>query len=182
METFAEARELVDDPGFTAERERVLAGLVLEDIDAPLRGLVRGFAALPCCFTLQCCYGHFVNAAQPQPDNLEPLPPGGAGSVRYRIAYVALCIENSADGRCLYAALSELPAIDPAYLQFGSPDWFVLQHPNSYALQVEPLRLAEQDEAVLPYREALHVQRIRNRFFARLEELVAARLAELRAG
>jgi len=37
-------------------------------------------------------------------------------------------------------------------------------------------------DRVLPYREALHVQQIRDRFFARLEELVAARLAELRAG
>lgn len=182
MRTFEAVRELVDDPGYTAERERVLASLELEDIDAPLRRIIRGFAALPYCFTLQCCYGHFVHAAQPQPDNLEPLLPGGAGSVRYRIAYVALCLEDSAEGRRLYADLSELPGIDPDYLQFGSPGWFRLRRPNSYALQVEPLRFAEQDEAVLPYREALHVQQIRERFFARLEELVAARLAELRAG
>lgn len=182
METFAEARELVDDPRFTAERERSLASLVLEEIDAPLRGLIRGFAVLSCCFTLQCCYGHFVHAGQPVPDNLEPLPPGGAGSVRYRIAYLALCIENSADGRRLYAALSELPEIDPAHIQFGSPTWFRGQYRNAFALQVEPLRFAHQDEAILEHEEALHVQQIRDRFFARLEEIVAARLAELRAG
>jgi hypothetical protein len=182
METFAAARELVDDPRFAAERERALASLVLEEVDAPLRGLIRSFAALPCCFTLQCCYGHFVHAGQPAPDNLVPLLPGGTGAVRYRIAYVALCLENSAEGRRLYAALSELPRIEPTYIQFGSPTWFWGQYRNAFALQVEPLRFAHQDEAILEHEEALHVQRVRDRFFARLEEIVAACLQELGAG
>ncbi len=44
---------------------------------------------------------------------------------------------------------------------------------NSYALQVEPDRFKCEDKAMLDYREALNIQRLRDVFFARLKELSA---------
>lgn len=104
------------------------------------------------------------------------LPAGGVGEVEYRIAYVAFCLEESTAGRRLRGLLQRVTEIDPAYVQFGSPEWFwEHQQVNSYALQVEPERFGNQDVAVLEYREALHVQEVRGRFFARLREVAAAR-------
>lgn len=74
MQTFAQSREFVDNPQYERDRERELASLALEYIDAPIREVVVGFAKLPYCFTLQSCYGHFVHTAQPEPRNLEPVP------------------------------------------------------------------------------------------------------------
>jgi hypothetical protein len=143
-------------------------------IDAPIRDVILSFAKLTCCFTLQCCFGHFVHAAQPDPEKLTPLPIENVGPVRYRIAYVALCIEQSAAGAKLRGMLEEVPTIDSEYVQFGSPGWFWEQHPNSYALQVEPARFMFKDEAVIPHKEALHVQRVRDQFYERLREILAA--------
>jgi hypothetical protein len=181
METFAPPRPFVDNPQYGHDRHAALGNLNLEDIDAPIRGIVAGFTGLPHCFTLQSCYGHFVYPAQPQLDNLEPLPAHDVGSVKYRIAYVAFCLENSARGRRLHRALERMPAIDPEYVQFGSPKWFWERHVNTWALQVEPARFAGRDEAIIDYQEALHVQRVRDRFFARLADLVLVFQRELRA-
>jgi hypothetical protein len=182
METFAQPRQFVEHPHYARDRQAALAGLDLDNIDAPIRHVVAGFARLPHCFTLQSCYGHFVHAAQPQLDNLEPLPAHDIGTVRYRIAYMAFCLENSERGKRLHAALGGIPAIDPEYVQFGSPEWFWHRHLNSWALQVEPARFATRDEAIIDHPEALHVQRVRDRLFARLGELVQVLQRELGAG
>jgi hypothetical protein len=102
--------------------------------------------------------------------------------VRYRIAYVALCIENSDRGRGLREALSQVPKVDPDYVQFGSPDWFWDQWLNSYALQVEPYAHRDRDEATLDSDEALHVQGVRDLFFEKLRALLAAEAAVHAAG
>jgi hypothetical protein len=172
METFAQSRQFVDNPRYERERNLALAGLDLESIDAPIREIVAGLARLPYCFTLQSCYGHFVHAAQPERHNLEPVPAQDVGLIEYRIAYVALCIENSSRGERLRTALAQIPEIDPEYVQFGSPGWFWQKHVNSYALQVEPTRFASQDVAIIKHQEALHLQMVRGRFFAGLAELV----------
>lgn len=172
METFAKPGRFIDDPRFDAERKRVLKDLTLSKIDTPIRGLVKGFMKLPYCFTLQCCFGHFLHREAPSIDNLEPLPEYDVGGITYRIAYMALCIKNSAAGKQLYSALAGIPSIDPEYIQFGSPRWFWERHVNSFALQVEPLRFAFQDQADIDHAEALHVQKIRDRFFPTLEGLV----------
>ncbi len=174
MQTFAKPRCFVDNPRYERDREHVLASLVLDDIDAPIRAIVAGFARLPQCFTLQSCYGHFVHAAQPEATNLAALPARDIGPVTYRIAYVAWCLEDSPAGGRLRAALEEIPAIDPEYVHFGSPEYFWRHHANSYALQVQPLRFMGRDVAIVEHREAVHLQRMRNRFFARLAELVRA--------
>ncbi len=172
METFEQPRDLVDNPHFESDRQVVLSNLARARIDAPIRGIIAGFAGLSYCFTLQSCYGHFVHAEQSHPENLEPLPAHDVGAVRYRIGYVAFCIENSTPGRRLLAALKKVPAIDPDFIQFGSPSWFWERHLNSYALQVEPSRFLHRDEANIEYQEALHVQHVRGLFFAGLGQLI----------
>jgi len=172
METFARPREFVDNPRYEVERNRELRHLSLENIDAPIREIVAGLLELPYCFTLQCCSGHFVHDTQPESDSFDSLPEQDVGTVTYRIAYIALCIQESSEGRRLHASLAEIPSIDPEYVQFGSPDWFWNRHLNSFALQVEPVRFADRDQAIIDHREALRVQEVRNQFIARLRKLV----------
>lgn len=172
METFTQAREFVKNPRFERDRETALANLVLVHIDPPIRELVAGLSALPFCFTIQSCYGHFVCSAHPAPDNLEPVPANAIGPVKYRIAYIALCLENSKPGRLFRTALEQVPAIDPEYIQFGSPEWFWKRCLNSFVLQVEPPQFVSKDVASVEPCEARHVQLVRDCFFARLAELV----------
>jgi len=172
VETFAAPRELVEHRRYAKDRRRVMADFGLDAIDEPIRDVVDGFARLPWCFTLQSCYGHFVYGDRPEPDSLAPLPAEDVGPVTYRLAYLALCVERNAAGAALLDSLSAVPDLDPEYVQFGSPDWFWDQQPNSYALQVEPRRFREQDTAVLDHVEALRVEAVRDRFFDRLRELL----------
>jgi hypothetical protein len=92
--------------------------------------------------------------------------------VRYRIAYVAFCIENSRAGRALLESLGGITALDAGYVQFGSPDWYWKRFANSYALQVEPARFMKRDEAILKCAEALHVQQTREFFFREIRKLL----------
>ncbi len=149
-----------------------MSSLDPDGIDAPIRVLILGFSALPHCFTLQSCCGHFVLGTQGDTRNLNPLPREDAGPVRYRIAYLALCLKNDDGGRRLRGVLQALVGIDPEYVQWASPEWFWVQHPNSFALQVTPDRFKQQDEAVIDHGEALRVQRVRDAFFARLREVL----------
>ena len=171
METFSEARDLIHHPNFEHDRLHVLSEIRLENIDVPIRDIVLAFKKLPQCFTLQCCYGHFVWEGQPDLHNLAVLPVHHEDPVRYRIAYLALCIEKSARGTYLRDRLATICEIDDEYVQFGSPAWFWQQYPNSFALQVEPKRFALQDEALLGHAEALHVQSVRDLFFHRVREV-----------
>jgi hypothetical protein len=172
VETFAPARPFIDNPAFARERERALADLDPAGIDAPLRSLIADFTRLPFCFTLQCCFGHFLDSAAKDPESLEPLPARDTGPVRYRIAYLALCLENSREGRRFSLQLEKIAAAAPDFIQFGSPAWFWKRQPNSFALQVEPQRFRDRDAVMLEHAEARVVQRIRDRFFADLAELV----------
>ena len=173
METYTEPKELVENPHYHEQRKNAMADLTDEMIDAPIVDLVNGFNKLPYCFTLQSCYGHFVYKGQNDAHNLDPLPLTKAiARVAYRIAYIALCIENSDSGRELLKELSEIPATDPENIQLCCGEWFWKRQPNSYALQVEPDRFKHKDRAMLDYEEALYIEKIRNRFFAKLIELV----------
>ena len=92
-------------PASPEAREKALSTLERALIDAPILDLILGFTRIPRCFTIQSCYGHFVHPGQPDPSSVDPLPPAGAGRVRYRIAYLAVCIENSAEGERLREGL-----------------------------------------------------------------------------
>jgi hypothetical protein len=173
LETFTEPKKLVENPHYQKQRREGLAGLSDDMIDAPIVDIINGFNKLPYCFTMQSCYGHFVYKNQNDLYNIEPLPvTDTVASVEYRIAYICLCIENSALGRRLLGALNEITAIEPANIQFCCAEWFWERRVNSYALQVEPDRFKHKDTAILDYAEALHIEQIRNEFFVQLRELI----------
>jgi hypothetical protein len=101
------------------------------------------------------------------------LPPlAGGAIVEYRIAYLALCIETSSPGRHFLKRLTEIPAVDPDYVQFGSADWFWKNQVNSFVLQVEPLRHSTKDRIFISVEEARHLQCIRGRFYQALRVVI----------
>lgn len=173
METFTEPKEFVKNPHYQAQRRKTLCDLTDDMIDMPIIDIINKFNKLPYCFMLQSCYGHFVHNGQKDSHNLEPLPAKGTiGKVEYRIAYIALCIEDTLLGRELFEALKEIPAIDPQNVQFFCAEWFWKRQVNSYALQVEPDRFKRKDAAILNFKEALHIEKTRNEFFIQLYELL----------
>jgi hypothetical protein len=176
METFSSPRPFVPSGGYSRDRRDCLAALDLAAIDEPLVDLVSGFAELPHCFTLQCCHGHFLCAPGQDPRSLDRIPSGHRGRVRYRIAYVALCLENDRRGRALRRALARVPDVDPDFVQFGSADWFWRRWPNSYALQVAPAAHRHEDEFRLEASVAFRLQETRDLFFGRLREVLAEEL------
>ena len=166
METFTEPKELAENPRYQDQRKKSLAGFSDDIIDAPIIGLINAFNKLPYCFTMQSCYGHFIYNGQNDSHNLAPLPiTDTIARVKYRIAYICFCIENSDLGRRLLEALNEITAIDPENIQFCSAEWFWNRQVNSYALQVEPDRFKHEDTAIIEGEEALYVEKIRNDFF-----------------
>lgn len=173
METFTPPRDLVENDRYPDERRAALAALDLTAVDEPIVDVVEAFAPLPHVFTLQCCFGHFLTAPEQDEHSLAPIPDGHNGPVRYRIAYVAFGIEDSGRGRAFLDRLSRIPAIAPAYVQFGSAEWFWAQWLNSYTLQVEPAAHQYKDQAVLTVAEALRAQRVRARFFDELRRVLA---------
>jgi len=173
LETFSELKDLVEDPHYQTQKQKILSDLDDDMIDMPIVNLINGFNKLPYCFTLQSCYGHFVYNGNKDTHNLDPLPTKEIiAIVEYRIAYVAFCIENSASGRGLFAALKEITAMAPENVQFCCAEWFWKRRLNSYALQVEPDRFKRKDTATIDFKEALHIEKIRNEFFIRLYELL----------
>ena len=177
METFRGIICLGPNLGYLEQRRKSLYRLDLASIDEPITGLIDSINQLSYCFTLQCCYGHFLHDHQSGPRNADALPESASNaSVEYRIAYVALCLQNNRAGKRLFGELGRLPSIDPAYIQFGCAGWFWEQQVNSYVLQVEPKRFKTKDRIVVDYQEALHIQRVRDRFFSQLEEMISGRL------
>ena len=175
METFIYPRKLESNPGFEKQRQRTLAELSDGMIDEPIVGIIKNFNNLPYCFTLQCCYGHFICDGHWDPHNLDPLPESEQISrVEYRIAYIAFCIDNSEEGRDLLDHLESITTIDPENIQFCSARWFWRRQVNSYALQVEPDRFKHKDKAILDLKEALYIENLRNGFFNELEKLLLA--------
>ena len=173
VETFVEPQPFVPHSGFAGDRREALRLLDPGAIDSPIVDIVTACAALPHAFTLQCCYGHFLCSPDQDMHTLAPIPDDCAGPVRYRIAYVAFCVENSDRGRAFHAELARIPDVDPGFIQFGSPDWFRERWPNSYALQVEPVAHRFKDEALLDVSEARRTAMARDGFFARLRRVLA---------
>lgn len=173
METFTKLKELTENPRYKEQRQKSLAGLTDAMIDVPIIEIIKGFNKLPYCFTMQSCYGHFLYKGQKNPHNLDPLSVTKTITiVEYRIAYIAFCIENDDSGRMLFEALKGITDIDPKNTQFCCAEWFWKRQVNSYALQVEPARFKHEDKAVLDYKEALKIEKIRNEFFVQLKELL----------
>jgi hypothetical protein len=174
VETFCPPKPFVENPNFEADRLSALAALEQVDIDEPIKQLILKFSALQYCFTLQSCNGHFQCAPADEPHKNNPIPDNHTGEVRYRIAYIALCIETSEQGLLFFKTLSSLTKIDPNYIQFGSADWFWNQWVNSYILQVEPSGQQFKDVAKLDVNEARHVEKVRAQFFKEIDLLLSS--------
>lgn len=170
METFTEYREFEINEQYDLDRRNTILTLDSGSIDAPIADIVSGFAELPHCFPLQSCAGHFICDPGQDIHTLDSVPAAFSGRVRYRIAYIALCLENSRRGRLLRESMAGIPTVDPGTIQFGSADWFWDRFPNSYVLQVEPERHKHKDEAILHADEARHVQTIRDLFFEEMRK------------
>ena len=181
METFTEPRQFVENPRYSKDRHYTLAALDLRTIDEPIVDIIDGFAALPHCFTVQSCYGHFLWAPEQDIYSFDAVPTKNT-VIRYRLAYIVFCIDNSPAGRAFYNSLAQIPAIDPDYVQFGSAEWFWKRYVNSFTLQLEPTRYRRKDEAILKHAEALHVQQRRGLFFGKLRNLLETQLNEQKAG
>ena len=171
METFTQTKDFVENPRFISDRKQVLTDLEMEAIDEPIRDIILNMNKLPFCFTLQCCYGHFVWDAHQDAHNFNTLPPYIPGQIRYRIAYMAFCIENNPKGAAFRDALARIPDMDRDYVQFGSAHWFWERHLNSFVLQVEPKRFQDKDEAWVEWEEAQKLEKIRSIFFEKLRVL-----------
>lgn len=173
METFLPPKAFVINPHYREQREKSLSHLTDDMIDANIISLINGFNRLPYCFTLQSCYGHFVTKDQKDLYNLEPLPAKDiVDRVTYRLSYIAFCFEHSTSGIGLFEALKRMTSIDPDYIQFCCAAWFWENQVNSYALQVIPDRFKRNDTATVDFKEAQHIEKIRNELFMRLYDLM----------
>jgi len=166
METYTSIKPFVDDPHFFKRRQDCLSGLDIGVVDAPMIAIINGFLKLPYCFTLQSCYGHFVYDNQRSPQNIKPLPTMEANAkIKYRIAYLALCLQNNDRGKELLETLEDLVNIDREYIQVGCAEWFRKRQVNSYVIQVEPERYKTKDMVVIRYPEALQIEKVRNQLY-----------------
>jgi len=171
MKTYCTAKPLEQNPQFLKQREKALRKFDINAIDEPIRDIIETLARLPYCFTQQCCYGHFVHESQKDRNNFEPLPDLlTIDRIEYRIAYIAFCVENNADGSRLLEKFRKLTDIDPENIQFGCGEWFWNKQVNSYAVQVEPDRFKAQDTAIVGLEEARRLEQVRNSLFIQLRK------------
>ena len=174
METFTEFRPMVVDHRYRYRRRQCLNELNIDELDAPIAGLIDDLCEFPFCFTLQNCFGHFLYPDQEDPNNIEPLPSTGKiHSVEYRIAYIAICLEDRHSGHKFLRWLRQLPEIDHQYIQFGCAEWFLERIPNSYVLQVAPERFMLKDRCIVDFSEARHIEKVGNTLCDRLKMLVS---------
>ena len=178
METFTNPKPFTSHPGYVSDREKTLRELEKEilngAIDPPLLPMIRGCMTIPYFFTVQCCFGHFVHDLEKDPENL--ISPARYKEtikiVRYRIAYVTICIQNNIQGREMFSDLEKLAADNPDYIQFGSADWFWERMVNTYCIQLEPIRFKGEDTGMIGMREVLHIEMLRTDFFERITEII----------
>lgn len=173
METYTSVKEFVSNPNFKIQKRKSLNNLNYKDIDKPIINIIKRLNELPYFFTLQCCYGHFLNPGQKDEHNLKPISKScDFKEIEYRIAYLAFCIQDNEKGKELLNNLRDLTKIDPKNIQFGCADWFWDRQVNSYILQVEPDRYKMFDKANLDYEEALLVESVRNKFYTALNSII----------
>ena len=174
MQAFTEPRAPVPNETFATQRARVLAELDLEGLDCPLRDLVARLAEVPCCFPVESCCGHFVILQGDERRIFDRLPPltDDITSVLYRVAYLALCVDDSPAGRDLLRELRAVPSIAPERVQFGCVDHHWRRQVNTFVLQVVPWPHRVVDDVLLTPEEARDVEDARRWFFIRLDDLV----------
>ncbi len=177
METFTSLKQFVHNPGFQRQREKSLKRLNIRIIDKPVRGLIQDLAKLSYCFTLQSCYGHFLNQGDESFTNVESEEfLKESTQIEYRIAYIALSIQRNERGEQLLKDLKSIEEINPEYIQLGCAEWFWKRQLNSFIVQIEPKNYQTKDRVCLNFREALKVERIRNKAFNHLKKIIIKKL------
>ena len=173
METFTKTKELVFNPNFNEQRNKVLRNINYNEIDIPIIELIKNISSIDYCFSLQSCYGHFLYPGQNNEHNTNPLPIANDNiNIDYRIAYIAISIKDNREGATFLNYLNKLTLIEPEYIQFGCAEWFWERQINSFVLQVEPKRFINKDRVTVDYKEALYIEKIRNQFFIELNETI----------
>ncbi len=173
MQTYVEKKPFVDNPDFVQQRKDAIGGIDYNYIDDPVVGLISNIAKIPYCFSLQSCCGHFVYLYNRDIHDYGPLKKiDGILEVDYRIAYLALCIDNCTEGKELLSYLERVVEIDKDYIQFGCADWFWERQVNSYVLQVQPKRFKHKDRMFVEIQEAYHIEFIKRRFFGMLNLII----------
>jgi hypothetical protein len=175
METFTDLKPFVDNHNFRRQREISLKSLNFDSIDKPILELIKHISSLDFCYTIQSCYGHFIYENQKDRHNISPLPTHPIHSeIEYRIAYLAFCLDYNKDGIGFLKKLEDFSFIDEHNIQFGCADWFWNQQVNTFVLQVEPERFKYLDKVCVDYAEALHLEKIRNKFFMELQNIISS--------
>ena len=153
---------MVEDTGFTETRAKILKRLRMSDIDPPIRDIVLAFRSLPYCVTVQSCHGHLLK------------PGTGSGQGMYQIAYLALVIERTAQGRQLLKGPADIARLDTAFIQLGSAEWFWNDRGlrNSYVIQAEPLRFRHLDRFYMGPPEAVKWGAARTLLFQEVRRLL----------
>lgn len=181
METFCIAKYMAPDADFEERRRAAIKEIDLRQLDTPLRPLIERLSTFPYCFSLQCCWGHFVHDMQPNRHWIGPL--GNVwedAAITYRLAYLAVCLKRDESGVKLLHDLKGLTEIDPEYVQFGSAEWFWERRINSYAVQVMPDRFKNRDTAEVGIEEARHLEKVKLRMFEQLDQLMRERTANMK--
>ena len=177
METFTAYKPLIENPDFAIQKKAASSSLDILTVDEPIRNVITALNDIPFCFTIQSCFGHFVFGKQKNPKNLHPLPQTEIiGDIEYRIAYVAVCVQRSEPVARFLSELSDIQKIDPRYIQFGCANWFWERQVNSYVIQVEPERHSKRDSARIPYREAKHIEELKQDVFVNIHSLAKSSL------
>jgi hypothetical protein len=179
VETYTEERPLVEDHGFRPRKDRSRAEIreLLRSgaIDPLMTAIVEEISSIPCCYTIQSCGGHFIRLDVPGEHDSTSVPDSDdSGKVlRYRIAYIAFCVERSEGGRRLLDIFRAVAETDPEYIQFGCASWFWERCVNSYIVQVGPRRNASEDSFEIGLVEARRVEMARELFFEGLRRVAA---------
>ncbi len=178
VQTYTQARPLVVDSGYEARRRVSLADLedILSagEIDAPIVSIIERISLIPYCFTLQSCYGHFVVGNGLSTDSVKQISHDmkRGSTIRYRLAYMAFCIQNNPSGLRLLKDLKAIAREDPEYIQFGSATWFWNRCVNSYVLQAGSVEHVSEDSFEMGIAEALRVEAARDMLYAKIAEVV----------
>ena len=108
-------KSFVENQNFQSQRKDHLSRLDYSVVDKPIVNLIRNISDLEYCFTLQSCFGHFIYQGQNDEHNLISLPSNSVrGDITYRIAYIAISIENIERGKVLFSKLKDIPFIYPS--------------------------------------------------------------------
>ena len=97
METFTGLTDFVPDLNYQIRRKKILSKDFYLETDFPVRDIVKNINELLYCFTLQSCYGHFVLDSGESSHSLKSFSKLNQSKLKYKIAYLALCIENLRD-------------------------------------------------------------------------------------